>query len=67
MGIGGITQGNAGEVMRAGATGVAVITSILEASDAGQAAARLKREMLNAWEAAAPVPDRGVKGGGVGA
>ena len=67
MGIGGITESNAGEVMRAGAAGVAVITSILEASDSGQAAAELKRAMLNAWEAATPVPDRESKGGRVGA
>ena len=67
MGIGGITESNAGEVMRAGAAGVAVITSILGASDSGQAAAGLKRALLNAWEAAAPVPDREPKGGRVGA
>ncbi len=64
LGIGGINESNAGEVMRAGATGVAVITAILGASDAGQAAAGLKREMLNAWEAAAALPG---KGSGVGA
>ena len=67
IGIGGITERNAGEVMRAGASGVAVITSILAASDTGQAAARLKREMVTSLENAAPVPDRGLAGGGVGA
>ncbi len=67
VGIGGINGSNAGEVMRAGATGVAVITSILAASDAGKAAARLKREMLNSLETAAAVPDSGAKGGSVGA
>ena len=67
LGIGGIKESNVGEVMRAGAAGVAVITSILGASDCGQAAAELKREMLNAWEAATPVPAREPKGGRVGA
>ena len=40
--IGGITAENARSVMEAGATGVAVISALLEAEDPGQAAARLR-------------------------
>lgn len=49
IGIGGITENNLGEVMREGATGVAVITSILASPDPRQEAIKLKREMLNTW------------------
>lgn len=41
VGIGGITVGNAGEVVSAGADGVAVISAILRANDPGAAAAAL--------------------------
>ncbi len=67
IGIGGITEGNAGEVMRAGATGVAVITGILASADAGQAAARIKAAMLDSLDTAAAAPERGAQGGEVGA
>ncbi|MBI5285620.1 MAG: thiamine phosphate synthase [Chloroflexi bacterium] len=40
--IGGITAANAAEVMRAGAAGVAVIGSVLDAADARAAAAALR-------------------------
>ena len=66
IGIGGITESNLGEVMRAGAAGVAVITSILASPDPRQEANRLKREMLDAWKSAPPVLSRGVRGGSVG-
>ena len=46
IGIGGITVGNAAEVMKAGATGVAVVRSILGAADP-RAAARELREVLD--------------------
>lgn len=42
VGIGGVTDANAGEVMRAGADGVAVISAISAKDDPGTAAARLK-------------------------
>ena len=64
IGIGGINEHNVGAVMRAGATGVAVISGILGASCAGQAAARLKREMLDSLGTAAAAPGRDAKGGG---
>ncbi|MDP9364197.1 MAG: thiamine phosphate synthase [Chloroflexota bacterium] len=41
VGIGGITVGNAGEVIRAGAVGVSVISAILGAADPRKAAAEL--------------------------
>ncbi len=54
--IGGITAANAGEVIAAGAKGVAVITDILADPDPGEAARRLKETIL----AAASVDDRPV-------
>ena len=41
VGIGGITPENAGAVMQAGASGVAVISAILGSADPAAAAARL--------------------------
>ncbi len=49
IGIGGITPENAPEVIEAGASGVAVITSILAAPDPEAAAARLKEAIRQAW------------------
>ena len=49
IGIGGITPENAPEVIEAGGSGVAVITSILAASDPEAAAARLKEAICEAW------------------
>ncbi|MBM3941982.1 MAG: thiamine phosphate synthase [SAR202 cluster bacterium] len=49
IGIGGITAANAGEVVLAGAQGVAVISSILAAPDPGEAARRLKQVLTDAW------------------
>ncbi|MEI7027852.1 thiamine phosphate synthase [Paenibacillus sp. y28] len=42
VGIGGITAGNAGEVITAGADGVAVVSAITAAGDPGQAASKLR-------------------------
>ena len=50
IGIGGITSENCGEVMAAGAMGVAVITGILAAQHPEQAARRLKETMASARE-----------------
>ena len=55
IGIGGINTGNLGEVLQAGACGVAVISSILAAEDPEQAARDLKQAMLAEW---ASMPDR---------
>lgn len=49
IGIGGIHAGNAAPVVRAGASGVAVITSILAAPQPREAARRLKQVLLEAW------------------
>ena len=49
IGIGGISSDNVGEVLRAGAMGAAVITSLLGAPHPGEEARRLKQAMLDAW------------------
>ena len=48
VGIGGITAGNCGEVISAGAMGVAVITGILAHPQPGEAARRLKEALVSA-------------------
>lgn len=50
IGIGGITTSNLGEVLQAGAYGIAVISSILAADDPEQAARELKQAMLAEWD-----------------
>jgi len=52
--VGGITAGNVGQVMQAGARGVAVISAILDSSSPGAAARRLAEAMVEA----AAVPAR---------
>ncbi len=49
IGIGGINTANLGEVLRSGACGVAVISSILAATDPEEAARELKQAMLAEW------------------
>ena len=49
VGIGGITADNAGEVIAAGAAGVAVISGILGDADPARAAARLAEAVREAW------------------
>jgi thiamine monophosphate synthase len=49
IGIGGITTKNAGDVIRAGASGVAVISAIFDAPDPRAAAAELRAEIDQAW------------------
>ena len=62
FGIGGITAGNLAKVVGAGASGVAVIRSILSASDPQAAASELKLALQEAWQSrpplAEPVPSR---------
>lgn len=49
IGIGGITPENAAALIGAGASGVAVITSIMAASDPKAAAERLKEMIVTSW------------------
>lgn len=51
IGIGGITGDNLSEVIGAGASGVAVIRSILAEPDPAAAARELKQSLTRAWEA----------------
>ncbi len=50
IGIGGITPENADEIIQAGASGVAVITNILAASDPRSAAEKMKEILLASWK-----------------
>ncbi len=50
IGIGGINAQNAGDVIRAGASGVAVIGAIFDAPDPRAAAAELRAEIDKAWQ-----------------
>ncbi len=50
IGIGGITAENAADVMRAGASGVAVIGAIFDAADPRAAAAELRAAIDAAWK-----------------
>ena len=52
IGIGGVTPENAGELVQAGASGVAVITNILSADDPRAAAKQLKETLVASWNAA---------------
>ena len=49
--IGGIDASNAADVIRAGASGIAVIRSIAEAQSPRHAAAELSRQIQQAWDA----------------
>ena len=57
IGIGGITAGNLREVVSAGASGVAVIRSILSAPDPQEAAAGLKLALQDAWRSRPPLSE----------
>ena len=63
IGIGGINEANLGDVMAAGAVGVAVITSILDAADPEVAARQLKQVMSQAWLGGSPVAQGETRGG----
>ena len=52
IGIGGITAGNAAQVIAAGASGVAVISEIVAALDPRDSAARLVAAVQDAWPTA---------------
>ena len=67
IGIGGITADNVGEVMQAGATGVAVTASILASPDPGHQARKLKQAMLDAWPGQLSPSSKAAEGGPIGA
>lgn len=50
LAIGGITADNIGEVIKAGAAGVAVISAIAKADDVKSAAEALSKALKEAWE-----------------
>ena len=50
LAIGGIGPANAGSVIEAGASGVAVISAIMSAADPEAAARELKQAMQTAWK-----------------
>ncbi len=56
IGIGGINSSNLAEVVQAGASGVAVIRSILAAPDPQAAAEELKTALHDAWQSRLPLP-----------
>ena len=57
FGIGGIAAENLAEVVAAGASGVAVIRSILRAPNPQAAAAELKLSLQEAWQSRPPLPE----------
>lgn len=57
FGIGGITVDNLAGVVAAGASGVAVIRSILSAPDPQAAAAELKLALQEAWQSRSPLAE----------
>ena len=63
IGIGGITAENLGEVILAGASGVAVITSILASPDPGQQARKLRLATLDVWPGNLPLSRQEAEGG----
>ena len=55
LAIGGVTAERVGEVVRAGASGVAVISAVLGQPDPGAAAGALRRALDSAWAATGAV------------
>ena len=56
LAIGGITAKNIGDVVKAGAAGVAVISAIAAASDPRAAAEELSKALIDAWTEARATP-----------
>ena len=63
IGIGGINSRNLGEVLMAGAGGIAVITSILDSPDPEDAARQLKQAMLESVAGGSPLLKGETRGG----
>ena len=61
IGIGGITPGNVDAVIGAGASGVAVIRSILSADDPRPAAEKMRSALEASWHKSATMLDNGVR------
>jgi len=59
IGIGGITDGNAADVVRAGAAGVAVLSAVMAADDPAAAARALRRALDGAKSPPVAPPRRG--------
>jgi thiamine-phosphate pyrophosphorylase len=55
LAIGGVSAARVEEVVRAGASGVAVVAAVLAAADRQEAAAELRRALDAAWAAVGPV------------
>ena len=63
IGIGGITPGNVDAVIGAGASGVAVIRSILSADDPRSAAEKMRSALETSWHKNATMLDNGARSG----
>ena len=63
IGIGGITPGNVDDVVCAGASGVAVIRSILAANDPRSASEELRSALEESWQRHRALLDNGVRPG----
>lgn len=63
IGIGGITPGNVDAVTGAGASGVAVIRSILSADDPRSAAEKMRSALETSWRKSAAMLDNGARAG----
>lgn len=63
IGIGGITAENAGWIIQAGGSGVAVITSLLASEDPAEEARKLKQAMLHRHGGGPQLIAKGVSGG----
>ena len=63
IGIGGITPGNVDAVIGAGASGVAVIRSILSADDPRSAAEKMRSALETSWRKGKTIVDNGVRCG----
>lgn len=63
IGIGGITPGNVDAVIAAGASGVAVIRSILAADDPRSAAEKMRSALETSWHKRVTMLDNGARSG----
>lgn len=64
--IGGLNEGNAGQVMAAGADGIAVVSALMAAEDTAAAARALRLAIARGRARLTPLPARGGGAGGEG-